>query len=102
MKHDVQIVREVSMLVSNHIYRDNLQATDQLMCVIDKNCKPVPAEVSDYCDFYDTYCYTYRTFKELVKSEKEQGNYGLTEVECKEQIGKTIFQLFCGWYVQIV
>lgn len=102
MKHDLQIVREVSMLVSNHIYRDDLQATDQLMSVIDKNCKPVPTEVSDYCDFYDTYCYTYRTFEELVKSEKEQGNYGLTEAECKEQIGKTIFQLSCGWYVQIV
>ena len=102
MKHDLQIVRGVSELVSNYIYGDDLQATDQLMSVIDKNCKPVPTEVSDYCDFYDNYCYTYRTFKELVKSEKEQGNYGLTEAECKEQIGKTIFQLPCGWYVQIV
>lgn len=102
MKHDLQIVREVSMLVSNHIYRDNLQATDWLMSVIDKNCKSVPTEVSDYCDFYDTCCYTYKTFKKLVESEEEQEIYGLTEAECKEQIGKSIFQLPCGWYVQIV
>lgn len=55
----------------------------------------------DYVKMYDDNFYTYQTWEDLIESEKDQSD-GLTEDECKEQIGKTIWQLPCGWYVQYV
>ena len=50
---------------------------------------------------YDDNFFTFATWEELLKSEEECAD-GLMELECKEQIGKSIWRLPCGWYVQYV
>lgn len=59
--------------------------------------------VNDYIEEYCNSWYRYKSFEDLVESEKEQGeSYGWTEKECYEQVGKSIFKLKSGWYVQCV
>ena len=106
-KAEIEIV---SWNLSNFTYHGNLEATEQLINLFDKivdkfNNKVVHRQLNtpeDYINMYDDSFYTYWTWEELVQSELEQGAYGLTEEECKEQLNKTIFQLPCGWYVQYV
>lgn len=54
----------------------------------------------DYCEERDMLWYFYPDWKALVESEMDQGEEGLTEQECREGIGESIFQLSDGWYVQ--
>lgn len=100
-KTDIEFV---SWNISNHIYHGNLEATKQLMELF--NTIDVPRRYKlnnpeDYINMYDDNFYTYWTWEALVKSETDQSN-GLTEEECREELGKTIWQLPCGWYVQYV
>lgn len=105
-KAEIEIV---SWNLSNFLYHGNLEATEQLVELLDKivdkfNNKVVHRTLKtpqDYIDMYDDSFYTYWTWEELVESELEQSN-GMTEEECKEQLNKTIWQLPCGWYVQYV
>lgn len=95
------IVKEVCAGLSNYFYRNEIEATKQLMDLLD-GISTHPLETShDYVYLYDSSFYTYKTWKELLKSEEEQSD-GWTEEECTEQIEKSIFQLPCGWYVQMV
>jgi hypothetical protein len=95
-------IKYVSRNISNYLYENNLEVTEQLVKLFDKiSRKPLYTE-EDYIRMYDNNFYTYRTWEELVRSEVEQGSYGLTEKECKEQLNETIWQLPCGWYVQYV
>lgn len=101
-KSDIKIV---SWGISNSSYQNNLEATEQLMELFDKIDVPKRYELNtpkDYIDMYDDNFYTYWTWEELVQSEIEQGEFGMTEEECKNELGKTIWQLPCGWYVQFV
>ena len=95
-------IKNVSRNVSNFLYEDNYEATKQLMELFDRIAKKPINRWEEYVDMYDDNIYTYLTWEELVKSEVEQGLYGMTEEECKEQLDKTIWQLPCGWYVQRV
>lgn len=106
-KADIEIV---SWGLSNHTYHGNLEATEQLINLFDKivdrfNNKLVHRTLKtpeDYINMYDDNFYTYWTWEELVQSELEQGDDGITEAECHLEFDKTIFRLPCGWYVQYV
>lgn len=94
-------VKQVAANVCAKMYASNLQATKELMqlldCVMKEN---IPRTPENYIRAYDGSFFTYKTFKELVNDERESD--GLTEKECREQLGKTIWQLSCGWFVQYV
>lgn len=94
-------IKNVARNISNYLYEDNFEATEQLMALFDKIARKPLYTWKDYVKMYDDDFYTYRTWEELVKSEIEQ-NDGLTEEECKEHLNHTIWQLPCGWYVQYV
>lgn len=106
-KADIEIV---SWGLSNHTYHGNLEATEQLINLFDKivnrfNNKLVHRVLKtpeDYINMYDDNFYTYWTWEELVRSELEQGDDGITEAECHLEFDRTIFRLPCGWYIQYV
>ena len=95
------IVINVSKQIPNQCYYMNLQATKQLMDLFDSISKHPLLTSDDYIKMYAENFYTFHTWEELVKSEAEQSD-GLTESECEAEIGVTIWQLPCGWYVQYV
>lgn len=96
-------IRYISSVVSNCLYRDNMQATRELVELLDNVCKSCSLTIpDDYIKAYDDLCFTYKTFEELIESELEQGVYGFTYEECSSEIGKSIFQLPCGLWVQLV
>lgn len=97
-KKEIEII---SWNLSNFIYHGNFEATRQLVELFDKITKRPLKTAEDYINMYDWNFYTYWNWEALVKSELEQTN-GLTEEECKAELGKTIWQLPCGWYVQYV
>lgn len=110
MKYTEEMIKKVSQGISNPSYKDNLQATKELMELFDylkehpitKLMAEKPLETwEDYVRMYDDNFYTYSTWDELVDSEEEQTD-GLTEIECRMEINTTIFELPCGWYVQYV
>ena len=86
--------------ICNYTYRDNLKAVRQLVNLFDKIRLRPFRSIEDYINFYDDSFYTFHTWEELILSEIEQGDFGLTEDECKDQLGSTILKLPCGWYVQ--
>ena len=96
--------------VSNPSYKDNLQAVKELVEQFEViyasgkygflHEKPLDAW-EDYVRMYDDNFYTYQTWQELVASEKDQ-NDGLTEDELIAEMGNTVWQLPCGWYLQYV
>lgn len=105
MKEDVimnkQLIYNVSRSLSNIIYRNNLQATEELMNLLVSLSKNPLNDETDYLMMYDMGFFTFQTWEKLLQSENECSD-GLTEEQCKDQIGKSIWQLPCGWYVQYV
>lgn len=103
-------ILEISRNISNTSYKDNLQAVVELVEQFDViyaigeygflHEKPLDTW-EDYVRMYDDNFYTYQTWQELVDSEKDQ-NDGLTEDELITEMGSTVWQLPCGWYVQYV
>lgn len=91
----------ISQKISNITYRTNIKAVEELVELFNNILKVKPETWEDIVRIYDDSFYTYKTFEELVQSEIEQSN-GFTLEECKEQIGKSIWQLPCGWYVQAI
>lgn len=99
--NDQMLVRKVAASISNKIYASNLQATKELMQLLDQIMKDdIPRTAENYIRAYENNFFTFKTFRELINDEKESD--GLTERECKDQLGKTIWQLPCGWFVQYV
>lgn len=98
---DMEVVKQVMSGLSNFLYWDNEDATQQLMELFDKISRVELTTAADYIKMYDENFYTYATWDELVNSEKDNTD-GLTEEECKEQLNETIWQLPCGWYIQYV
>lgn len=94
-------IENIQCNISNYLYKDNFEATKQLVALFDRIAKRRLCTWKDYVNMYDDNFYTYCTWEELVRSEVEQ-NYGLTEEECKNELDKTIWRLPCGWYVQYV
>ena len=97
---DINLVKEVSCGISNFIYHGNIQATEELINLFNHILRCKPQTAADYIEIYDNSFYTYRTWKELIDSEIECD--GLTEDECRSEIGKSIWQLPCGWFIQQV
>lgn len=82
-------------------YRGDFEATRAMVEVISAKAKPgllnTPA---DYVDLYNGNFYTFKSWTELVESEKEEGELALTEEQLKNEVGRTIFQLPNGWYLE--
>lgn len=96
-------IRYISRGISNYLYRDNMQATQELVDLLETVCKNGALTTpDDYIKAYDDLCFTYKTFDALLESENEQGEYGFSPEECCAEIGKSIFQLPCGWWVQLI
>lgn len=93
--------------IAQHVYcpyyRGDFEATRAMAEVLSSKAKPgllnTPA---DYVNLYDGCFFTFKSWAELVESEKEEGEFALTEEQLKEQIGRTIFQLPNGWYLERV
>ena len=93
--------------IAQHIYcpyyRGDFEATRAMVEVISAKAKPgllnTPA---DYVDFYDGCLFTFKSWAELVESEKEEGELALTEEQLKTELGRTIFQLPNGWFLERV
>lgn len=104
MKLSDQEIVKVSLNLSNSLYYKNIEATRQLCEMIEK-IKPRlkdSTEPNDYVKSYDDDMYTYQTWDELIQSEIDQGDYGLTPTECREEMNHSIWMLPCGWFVQRV
>lgn len=96
-------IRYISCGLSNTLYHENIQATRELIELLERVCKnSALTSPADYIKAYDDLCFTYKTFDALLESENEQGEYGFSPEECRAEIGKSIFQLPCGWWVQFV
>lgn len=98
---DINLIKKVANNISNPNYNENLQATQELIELFNKISRKPLQTAEEYINFYDDYFYTYKTWEELVQSEDELFD-GFTEIECKEQLNQSIWQLPCGWYVQCV
>lgn len=98
--NNIDIVK-VANNISNYTYQDNLEATKQLMELLDSISGWPLHNWKDYVKMYDDSFYTYHTWEELVASEAEQSD-GFTEQECEELMNRSIWKLPCGWYVQYV
>lgn len=94
-------IKYVSFRISNSIYEGKIEETKQLIELINNISRIKIEKLDGYIEFYDNSLYTYPTFEELVKSELEISD-GLSKDECEQEIGKTIWKLDCGWYVQYV
>ena len=68
---DKTLIVQVSQGVTNFLYRNNLQATEELMRLLDSlsECSLIKAE--DYIKVYDDNFFTFVTWEELLKSEEE-------------------------------
>ncbi len=55
--------------------------------------------VKDYITEYENSWYRYPEWKQLLESEEDQGEDGLTPEECENEKGISIFQLTSGMYV---
>ena len=93
--------KKVAENISNPMYSENLQATQELIELFNEISRKPLQTAEDYVKFYDDNFYTFSTWDSLIQSEEEQTD-GLTEIECRMEINQTIFQLHCGWYVQYV
>lgn len=58
--------------------------------------------VRDYITEYENSWYRYPAWNQLLESEKDQGEDGLTPEQCENEKGISIFQLTSGMYVQTV
>lgn len=95
-------IKQVSQNVPESVYGDNLQATRELMDLLDDISDKPMLTWEDYVSMYENSFFTYKTWDELVCSEEEMEGEGMTEEECRAAIGKTIWRLPCGWFVQKV
>lgn len=109
MKLSSENVKYVAERLSNFTYRENYQATKELIELFErihpKLYNRSLQSLDDVIRLYDSNFYTYKTWKELVDSEKEQSD-GLTEEELKRELEDnkhgSVWKLPCGWYVQYV
>ena len=74
----------------NKTYQNRLMETTDL------------TSLADYIREYECSWYRYDTWDKLLQSEKEQGSEGLSEQDCKKELGVTIYRLKSGKYIQTV
>lgn len=92
---------EIANHISNTVYRDNISAAKELVNLFNNILRVKPDSWESVVKVYDDTFYTYQTWAELILSENEQSD-GLSEEQCKSELGSSIWQLPCGWYVQAV
>ncbi|MEG2603131.1 MAG: hypothetical protein RSA23_09655 [Carnobacterium sp.] len=94
-------ILKISKHIPNGNYNNNMEATEQLITLLDSVLSRTCKTWKEYVKVYDDSFYTYETFEALVHSEEEQSD-GLTIDECVEELNQRIWKLPCGWYVQCV
>lgn len=99
-KLSTEEIKKIQRTIETYKYRNNRQATEQLVELFERIIK-IPLQTwRDYANLYNNECFcTYCTWEALVESERILYD-GLTQKECEEQLGKTIFTLPCGWCIQ--
>ena len=97
---ETSFVIRASKLIPNINYRYNYEATVQLISLLDLLSKNRITTPEEYADMYESHFYTYKTWEELVDSEKYI--YGLSENVLHSEFNKSIWKLPCGWYIQYV
>lgn len=91
--------------IAKYVLRGNFEAAKDFVNLIDSLERYKKYRDSNsytweyYVRVYDNNFYTCETWNDLVQSEAEMGEDGLSENELKELLGITVFQLPCGWYV---
>lgn len=95
-------IQNISNNISNPMYRNNIKATKELINLFNLIIRTEISTWQQYVKIYDNNFYTYKNFKELVKSEEEEQSDGLTLDECIKELNKSIWKLPCGWYIQYV
>ena len=84
-------------------YKEDFEATRAMTEAIAAQAKPgVLSTPADYVKLYDDNFFTFKSWAELVASEKEEGELALTEDQLKQEVGRTIFQLDNGWFLERV
>lgn len=84
-------------------YKEDFEATRAMAEAIAAQAKPgVLSTPADYVKLYDDNFFTFKSWAELVASEKEEGELALTEDQLKQEVGRTIFQLDNGWFLERV
>lgn len=84
-------------------YKEDFEATRAMAEAIAAQAKPgVLSTPADYVKLYDDNFFTFKSWAELVASEKEEGELALTEDQLKQEVGRTIFQLDNGWSLERV
>lgn len=84
-------------------YKEDFEATRAMAKAIAAQAKPGVLDTpADYVKFYDDNFFTFKSWAELVASEKEEGEFALTEDQLKQEVGRTIFQLDNGWFLERV
>lgn len=91
---------QTSRLISNINYHNNYEATIELIALLDSLSKNKITTPEGYADMYDSNFYTYKSWEDLVDSEKYI--YGLNENKLHLEFNKSIWRLPCGWYIQYV
>ena len=98
---DNNIIKMVSINISNPLYHGNIETTKQLIKAIEKYVGRSITDWKEYVSIYDWSGFTFKTWEQLLESEKEQSD-PMNETECIEELNHSIFKLPCGWYVQFV
>lgn len=100
MRTDI-VVNQLSMLLPNKAYRENLEATEQLMALLSEKSQKPLVTVDDYKQFYEDSCLTFTSWEELVESEEEETDK-LSEEELRNLIDCIIYELPCGWFIWFI
>lgn len=90
-----------SRLIPNFNYHNNYEATVQLITLLDSLSKNKIKTPDEYANVYHSNFFTYKTWEELVDSEK-YSRYGFDEKKLHREFNKSIWRLPCGWYIQRV
>ena len=94
--------KSVAEAINVKLYKDNLQATAELIAMLFKlKGKEAFKSSKDYADAYTKGFNTYATWKDLIKSLGSDRS-SMAVSECKLSIGTTIFKLPCGYYIWMV
>ena len=94
--------RSVAEAINVRLYKENLQATAELIAMLFKlKGKEAFKSSKDYADAYTKGFNTYACWKDLIKSLGADKS-PMAVSECHLAVNKTIFRLPCGYYIWMV
>ena len=101
MKIDSKLIENVSKNIYDNMYKNNTDATKELIELLNKISNNTLKGWKDYIDMYNQHFYTYKNLDELINEEKKLSN-GFNKRKCNSELNKSIWELPCGLVVQYV